>query len=85
MANSAITVELPESLRAFVETESQALDYGTPGEYLRSLAEEALIRRAALEAHIRENLKSDSFRVPQEVLERGELVDFLEQQLNESL
>jgi Arc/MetJ-type ribon-helix-helix transcriptional regulator len=85
MANSAITVELPETLRAFVETEAQALEYGTPGEFLRSLAEEALSRRAALEAHIQENLKSDSIRVPQDVLERGELVDFLEQQLNESL
>jgi Arc/MetJ-type ribon-helix-helix transcriptional regulator len=85
MANSAITVELPDTLRAFVETEAQSLDYGTPGEFLRSLAEDALSRRAALEAHIQENLKSDSIRVPQDVLERGELVDFLEQQLNESL
>jgi Arc/MetJ-type ribon-helix-helix transcriptional regulator len=84
MANSAITVELPETLRAFVETEAEALDYDTPGEFLRSLAEEALSQRAALEAHILENLKSDAIRVPQEVLERGELVDFLEQQLNES-
>ncbi len=84
MQNSTITVELPETLREFVESEAEALEYSSPGEFLRSLAEEAQDRRTALEAHLLENLKSKPIHVPHEVLERGDLVSFLEQVLGES-
>ncbi len=56
----SLTVELPETLRQFLEAEATAQGLGTAGDYLVTLArqEQARKAKARLEAHLLESLRS---------------------------
>ena len=57
---SSLTVELPESLRKFVEAQAAERGLGAASDYLVALADEARSRaaKARLEAHLLASLRS---------------------------
>jgi antitoxin ParD1/3/4 len=86
MSSAPLTISLTdESLKNYVEARVDSGAYGTPTEYIRDLIlndrERQLTR---LENHLLDSMQSDVIDIPEDVLERGALVDFLESQLNTS-
>jgi len=59
---ATVTISLPDSLKAFVETQLESGGYGNVSEYFRSLLREAQAKQQAarLEAKLLEGLASQS-------------------------
>lgn len=84
MASSSFQISLPEPLKAYVDAQIEAGDYGTPSEYVRDLVYEDKERRLVrLEAELLAALKGEPIKLSQAEIERGDVVDLLRQRLND--
>ncbi len=79
---ATINISLPEPLKAYVDAQTEAGNYGTPQEFIRELIQDDRDRhRRNLEERLLESLKDKdrAIEIPNDVLESGSVVDFLEQ------
>lgn len=84
MAMSSINISLPEPLKAYVEAQIEAGDYGTPSEYVRELIREDKERRLSrLEEHLIEAMKGEPIEISEQELTEGDFVATLERKLKE--
>jgi len=84
MPLSSLNISLPAPLKAYVEAQIEAGDYGTPSEYVRDLIREDKERRLSrLEEHLVEAMKGEPIAISEQELERGDLIATLERKLKE--
>lgn len=79
---ASINISLPEPLKAYVDAQTEAGNYGTPQEFIRELIQDDRDRRRRnLEERLLESLKDKdrAIVIPDEVAEAGDIVGFLEQ------
>ena len=82
MAHSTIHVELPETLKAYVEARVDSGSYGTPTEYIRELILDDRDRRLArLEDHLLAAMNSERIEVTEEEWESPDLIEVLRKKL----
>jgi antitoxin ParD1/3/4 len=75
---SSLNISLPEQLKAFVESQVQEGDYGTPSEYVRELIRRDKARRLArLEAELVDALHSGDVELRPQDLKSASLVTVL--------
>jgi antitoxin ParD1/3/4 len=78
---ATINISLPEPLKAYVDAQTEAGNYGTPQEFIRELIQDDRDRhRRNLEDHLLASLKekANGIEIPEDVLESGDVVGFLE-------
>jgi antitoxin ParD1/3/4 len=79
---ATVQVALPDPLKSYVESRVADGDYGTPGEYIRTLIQEDWERRRErLEAVLTNALKSRPIPISADELEQGNLVSLLRKKL----
>ena len=76
---TTINISLPETLKTYIDAQTVAEDFATPDEYIRNLIEEDK-RHKNLETHLLNALKDEAnaVEIPDDILERGDIVGFLE-------
>lgn len=80
---STINLTLPESLSRYVASQVEAGDFGTPSQYLRELILRDQVRNQLLLESLLELSQEEedaAIEIPQEVLDGGDIVGFLEDQ-----
>lgn len=84
MPMSSLNISLPEPLKAYVEAQIEAGDYGTPSEYVSDLIREDKERRLSrLEEHLIDAMKDEPIDISDEELKQDGLVATLERKLKE--
>ena len=79
MASSTLTIALPEPFKSYVEAHVADGSYASPADYVQQLIlTEQRASQSELVARLANDSDDDALAIPFEVLERGELVDFLE-------
>jgi antitoxin ParD1/3/4 len=82
MAMTSLNISLPDLLKAYVEEQVAAGDFGTPSEFVRSLIrEDKEKRRERLEADLLRALETKQLVVAQEELAGRSLVSVLREKL----
>lgn len=81
MASSTLNIVLPEPFKTYVEAYVMDGSYASPTEYIqRLILDEQRDPQINLQSRLTEDSDEGSIEIPHEILERGEIVDFLEQQ-----
>lgn len=78
---ATLNISLPEPLKAYVDAQTEAGNFGTPQEFIRELIQDDRDRhRRNLEEHLLSALKEkdNAIEIPDEVWESGDVVAFLE-------
>jgi antitoxin ParD1/3/4 len=82
MAMTSLNISLPDPLKAYVEEQVAAGDFGTPSEFVRSLIrEDKEKRRERLEAGLIHALQTKQFVIAPEELSGRSLVEVLREKL----
>ena len=78
---ATINISLPEPLKSFVDAQVEDGTFRTADEYISDLIANDLNQRE-LEQHLAEALtdQSKAIQIPDEILEHGDIVAFLEEQ-----
>jgi antitoxin ParD1/3/4 len=78
---STLNISLPEPLKAYVEAQAEAGDYGTPSQYIRELILDDQDRRLHLEDRLLASLKDEegSLEISNEDWEHGDIVGLIEE------
>ena len=85
MAMTSLNISLPDPLKAYVEEQVAAGDFGTPSEFVRSLIrDDKEKRRERLEADLIHALQTKAFMIAPEELRGRSLVAVLREKLARS-
>jgi antitoxin ParD1/3/4 len=85
MAMTSLNISLPDPLKAYVEEQVAAGDFGTPSEFVRSLIrDDKEKRRERLEADLIHALQTKEFMIAPEELRGRSLVAVLREKLARS-
>lgn len=79
---TSLNISLPDPLKAYVEDQVAAGDYGTPSEFIRSLIrQDKELRRARLESELLDALQTKQLAITPEELRDRSLVAVLREKL----
>jgi len=79
---STLDISLPEPFKTYVEAQTEAGDYSTPGDYIMELVRHDMESSlAALEDRLVAALKGDSITLSAEEVERGGIVNQLREKM----
>lgn len=82
---STINISLPEPMQRFVEDQVEAGDFGGPEQYIRELIvrdQDRQQRYIEQLFHVSPEDEANAVEIPADVLDRGDIVEFLEAHLN---
>jgi antitoxin ParD1/3/4 len=78
---ATLNISLSAPLKAYVDAQTEAGNFGTPQEFIRELIQDDRDRhRRNLEDHLLASLKekANGIEIPEDVLESGDVVGYLE-------
>jgi antitoxin ParD1/3/4 len=82
MAMTSLNISLPNPLKAYVEDQVAAGDYGTPSEFIRNLIrQDKELRRSRLEVELLDALQTKEMVITPEELNGRSLVAVLREKL----